>query len=426
LLEGITPTNRMLSTERQSRHALIDFIQGLLNQDPIRRWTPHQIRNHPFLTGKPFTGPFEPDVVPSFVKNPMARRSLEPLMNKASTNMMMGPPLPRQVPLGAMMQDLPQIPPPINYGGPMTNAPPNMVVPTAQQPVGPPMVPQALPRRQRAKTVGNSQIPPQIQMILSDIKQYPVEEHKRSKVDPDMVASPLTYDIPTEGPPPPLNFNEGTSKSIAQQPNTLQQQQPQQHQHFVHRRTRSHGNLAGVLPADSPSIHYKRRSAVQHSAMDSSFSTSPSSDELGEAKDTGGRVSEKHTTYGQDSMDGHLQRDESGSGSGSTSRNDSQNTSPATSLAAALDKKVKIASKVKVRIGSRDSFRMPADVRRGAALLENPSANKNLMRGYSAGEAAGGLMMMRTSSAEGAKLASKSTSTSKKKSGSEKTGGMMT
>ncbi|KAH8549942.1 kinase-like protein, partial [Umbelopsis sp. PMI_123] len=46
--------------ERQSRHALIDFIQGLLNQDPIRRWTPHQIRNHPFLTGKPFTGPFEP------------------------------------------------------------------------------------------------------------------------------------------------------------------------------------------------------------------------------------------------------------------------------------------------------------------------------------------------------------------------------
>jgi hypothetical protein len=411
----------MVYTERQSRHALIDFIQGLLNQDPIRRWTPHQIRNHPFLTGKPFTGPFEPDVVPSFVKNPMARRSLEPLMNKNSTNMMMGPPLPRQVPLGAMMQELPPGPPLVSYGGSMANVPPNMIVPTAQQPVGPPMVSQALPRRQRAKTVGNSQIPPQIQMILSDIQQYPVEEHKRSKVDTDMVASPSTYDIPTEGPPPPLNLNEGNSKSIAQQPTTSQQQQ-----HFVHRRTRSHGNLAGVLPAESPSIHYKRRSAVQHSAMDSSFSTSPSSDELGGVKDTGGRVSEKHTTYGQDSMDGHLQRDESGSGSGSTSRNHSQNTSPATSLAAALDKKVKIASKVKVRIGSRDSFRMPADVRRGAALLENPTANKNLMRGYSAGEAAGGLMMMRASSAEGGKGASKSTSTSKKKSGSEKTGGMMT
>ncbi|KAI9288215.1 kinase-like domain-containing protein [Umbelopsis sp. AD052] len=400
--------------ERQSRHALIDFIQGLLNQDPIRRWTPHQIRNHPFLTGKPFTGPFEPDVVPSFVKNPMARRSLEPLMNKTSnSNMMMGPP--RPAPLGAMMQDLPPGPPPVmNYGGPINAVPPPMVVPTAQQPL--PMVSQALPRRQRAKTVGNSKIPPQIQMILSDIKQYPVEEHKRSKVDSDVVANPMTYDIPTEGPLlPPLNLNEGTSKSIAQQPTT---------QHFGHRRTRSQGNLAGVLPADSPSIRYKRRSGVQQSAMDSSFSTSSDDELRGGATETRGRVSEKHTTYGQDSMDGHLQRDESGSGS--SSRNDSQNTSPATSLAAALDKKVKIASKVKVRIGSRDSFRMPADVRRGAALLENPTANKNLMRGYSAGEAAGGLMMMRTSSAEGGKGASKSTSTSKKRSGSEKTGGMMT
>jgi hypothetical protein len=69
---------------------------------------------------------------------------------------------------------------------------------------------------------------------------------------------------------------------------------------------------------------------------------------------------------------------------------------------------------------------MPADVRRGAPVQENPNTNKGLMRGYSAGEAAGGLLMMRASSAEGGKGSSKSISTSKRKSGSEKTGGMMT
>jgi hypothetical protein len=407
---------------------LIDFIQGLLNQDPIRRWTPHQIRNHPFLTGKPFTGPFEPDVVPSFVKNPIVKRSLDLVPNKSASNMM-GLPLPRAGPLPAMLQDLPPgpvQPPPVNFG-PVTTGPTGMAisVPTTQQTAAPNTT-QALPRRQRARTVGTSQIPPQIQMILSDIKQYPVEEHKHSRADLELIASPSTYDIPTEDPQASNNLNEGTFKSTEQPVTQHHQQQPQQQQHFGHRRTRSHGNLAGVLPADSPSIQYKRRSAVQHSAMDSSFSTSPSSDELPGVKETEGRVSEKHTTYGQDSTDGQMQRVYSSSGSGSTSRNHSQNTSPATSLAAALDKKVKIAPKVKVRIGSRDSFRMPADVRRGAAVLENSAANKNLMRGYSAGEAAGGLLMMRASSAEGGKSSSKSTSISKKKSGSEKTGGMMT
>lgn len=410
------------SIERQSRHALIDFIQGLLNQDPIRRWTPHQIRNHPFLTGNPFTGPFEPDAVPSFVKRAPVKRPLEPAIDQPPPPMMMGPPLPGPIqghaPITLRHHEGPPgpvQPPQLNFA-PATAASQTMV---AVQP--PPVLAQGFPRRQRARTVGNSQVPPQMQMILSDIKAYPVEEHKHSKPEIELITSLTEHEA--KQTPKSLDVAEGTSKGSAA--HTIPQQS------FGHRRTRSQGNLAGVLPADSPSMHlqYKRRSIVQQSAMDSSFSTSPSSsDEISLNQKESRPVSGKHTTYGQDGMEGQMQQHhpDSGSGSGSTSRNNSETTSPASSLAAALDRKVKIASKVKVRIGSRDSFRMPADVRRGAPVQENPNTNKGLMRGYSAGEAAGGLLMMRASSAEGGKGSSKSISTSKRKPGSEKTGGMMT
>jgi len=44
--------------EQYSRLAFIDFVQGLLNLDPLMRWTPQQARTHPFITGEKFTGPF--------------------------------------------------------------------------------------------------------------------------------------------------------------------------------------------------------------------------------------------------------------------------------------------------------------------------------------------------------------------------------
>lgn len=46
--------------EQYSRLAFIDFVQGLLNLDPLMRWTPQQARTHPFITGEKFTGPFVP------------------------------------------------------------------------------------------------------------------------------------------------------------------------------------------------------------------------------------------------------------------------------------------------------------------------------------------------------------------------------
>ena len=41
-----------------NRAAFVDFCQGLLNLDPMQRWTPQQARMHPFITGEKFTKPF--------------------------------------------------------------------------------------------------------------------------------------------------------------------------------------------------------------------------------------------------------------------------------------------------------------------------------------------------------------------------------
>jgi dual specificity protein kinase YAK1 len=43
-----------------NRTAFIDFAQGLLNLNPLERWTPNQAKLHPFITQTKFTGPFVP------------------------------------------------------------------------------------------------------------------------------------------------------------------------------------------------------------------------------------------------------------------------------------------------------------------------------------------------------------------------------
>lgn len=42
-----------------NRAAFIDFCQGLLDMDPIQRWTPQQARLHPFITGEKWTKPWQ-------------------------------------------------------------------------------------------------------------------------------------------------------------------------------------------------------------------------------------------------------------------------------------------------------------------------------------------------------------------------------
>ncbi|KAI8149687.1 kinase-like domain-containing protein [Fennellomyces sp. T-0311] len=46
--------------ELQQRQSLADFLKGLLTVDPDKRWTPNQARGHPFLNGKPCLVPYVP------------------------------------------------------------------------------------------------------------------------------------------------------------------------------------------------------------------------------------------------------------------------------------------------------------------------------------------------------------------------------
>ncbi|GFQ07061.1 serine/threonine-protein kinase ppk15 [Phtheirospermum japonicum] len=46
--------------ESQIRLALIDFLRGLVEFDPAKRWSPLQASKHPFVTGEPFMCPYRP------------------------------------------------------------------------------------------------------------------------------------------------------------------------------------------------------------------------------------------------------------------------------------------------------------------------------------------------------------------------------
>lgn len=49
-----------LQPEMANRAAFIDFAKGLLNLNPLERWTPAQARLHPFITQAKYTGEFVP------------------------------------------------------------------------------------------------------------------------------------------------------------------------------------------------------------------------------------------------------------------------------------------------------------------------------------------------------------------------------
>ncbi|KAG2568525.1 hypothetical protein PVAP13_7NG322600 [Panicum virgatum] len=63
--------SELTETEETDRLALVDFLKGLLEFDPNKRWSPVQALFHPFITGEPFTSPYEP--VPETARIPVAR-----------------------------------------------------------------------------------------------------------------------------------------------------------------------------------------------------------------------------------------------------------------------------------------------------------------------------------------------------------------
>lgn len=49
-----------ITKENASRLALVDFLKGLVEFDPGKRWSPLQASRHPFVTGEPFMWPYRP------------------------------------------------------------------------------------------------------------------------------------------------------------------------------------------------------------------------------------------------------------------------------------------------------------------------------------------------------------------------------
>jgi dual specificity protein kinase YAK1 len=64
-----------IEREMNNRVAFIDFVRGLLNINPLERWSPQQAKLHPFITQSKFTGPFVP---PMNLKSSSLNRSPAP------------------------------------------------------------------------------------------------------------------------------------------------------------------------------------------------------------------------------------------------------------------------------------------------------------------------------------------------------------
>jgi dual specificity protein kinase YAK1 len=69
----VQSTNKNI--EMNNRIAFIDFVRGLLNINPLERWSPQQAKLHPFITQQKYTGPFVP---PMNLKSSSVNRSPAP------------------------------------------------------------------------------------------------------------------------------------------------------------------------------------------------------------------------------------------------------------------------------------------------------------------------------------------------------------
>ncbi|KAJ2995354.1 dual specificity protein kinase yak1 [Globomyces sp. JEL0801] len=81
-------TAKEIEMEMQSRRTFIDFLSGLLRMNPMERWTPHQAMQHPFITQKPFTEPYVPQVSPSKpLQQSYSHNDIRNGRNRASTTL---------------------------------------------------------------------------------------------------------------------------------------------------------------------------------------------------------------------------------------------------------------------------------------------------------------------------------------------------
>lgn len=70
------PASASMSSEkkeedRKMRIIFIDFLYGMLKLNPLERWSPQQAKQHPFITGKPWNGPYRPAIGPMTIERPI-------------------------------------------------------------------------------------------------------------------------------------------------------------------------------------------------------------------------------------------------------------------------------------------------------------------------------------------------------------------
>lgn len=58
--KNIQHSSELIEHEMQNRECLIHFLSGILNLNPLERWTPQQASLHPFVTNQPFTSEWYP------------------------------------------------------------------------------------------------------------------------------------------------------------------------------------------------------------------------------------------------------------------------------------------------------------------------------------------------------------------------------
>ncbi|RIA82219.1 hypothetical protein C1645_513500 [Glomus cerebriforme] len=171
-------TQKDIDKEMQNRLAFIDFVQGLLNLNPIERWSPQQAKLHPFITGEKFTGKFTP---PMQIKAPnkIGSSTAQPISSNSSASNLMQMPSPTKYKTSNNSPKVQHKNPVFAHDMPMVTishaAASSSHVSSSRQPpqqqqhqtstkmssLAPKSSISSL--RPRASTIGNIQVPPQIQ-----------------------------------------------------------------------------------------------------------------------------------------------------------------------------------------------------------------------------------------------------------------------
>ncbi len=116
---SLSPADR--DAELMNRRCFADFVGGLLNLNPLERWNPYQAMQHPFITGKVFSGPFQPTLPmltePS-LPHQLVAPSQQPLRSRPRSNTLatlsFQPEVPAQLQKLAAASKAQPAPPPVN------------------------------------------------------------------------------------------------------------------------------------------------------------------------------------------------------------------------------------------------------------------------------------------------------------------------